>query len=88
FYMIANAVLSPDGKFAFIVILDNGIASARILNTETLDVSIVAFEEGVITTKAAFGNAANADYPVGIQFIANDLIIINTESGIRLYRIQ
>ena len=88
FYMIANAVLSPDGKFAFIVILDNGIASARILNTETLDVSIVAFEEGVITTKAAFGNAANADYPVGIQFIANDLIIIKTENGIRLYRIQ
>lgn len=86
--MISNAVLSPDGKYAFVVILDNGVASARILNTETLDASVVAFEEGVITTKAAFGNAANADYPVGIQFIANDLIIINTESGIRLFRIR
>ena len=35
-----------------------------------------------------FGNGLNADYPVGIRFVANDLIIINTESGIRLFRIQ
>lgn len=88
FPMIANAVLSPDGKYAFVVILNNGIASARILNTETLDVSMVSFEEGDISVKAAFANASNFDYPVGIQFIANDLIIINTDDGIRLFRIR
>lgn len=88
FPMIANAVLSPDGKYAFIVILNNGIASARILNTETMDVSMVSFEEGDVSVKAAFANASNIDYPIGVQWIRNDLILINTESGVRLFRIM
>lgn len=94
---IFNAALSPDGKYAFVVFgiqpqfqkySDENCFYARILNTETLEVSCVSFEEGTIGMKSAFANVQSADYPVGIRFIANDLIIINTDDGIRLFRIR
>lgn len=89
--ILINAALSPDGKYAFLIFYHIGGDSAffaRILNIETLGVSPVSFEEGDIGLKAGFGNAMGADYPVGIRFIANDLIIINTDDGIRLFRIR
>lgn len=91
---IYNAALSPDGKYAFVIFriaekfATENCFSACILNTETLGVSPVSYEEGDIGLKSAFGSAYNADYPVGIRFIANDLIIINTDDGIRLFRIR
>ena len=85
--MIFNAALSPDGKYALVLIGSNNAPSARMINTETLEVSPVAFEEGVFGMQSFYGTPMSGDYPVGIQLIANDLVIISTESGIRLFRI-
>lgn len=81
--------LSPDGKYAFVVFLNaDGAVSARILNTKTLDVSLILAEEGVLSRFASFGTGMSTNYRVAIQFIANDLIVINTENGVRLFRIS
>ena len=85
--VIFNAALSPDGKYALVVIGNQNSPVCRIINTETLEVSPVAFEEGVLGMTSFYGTPMSGDYPVGIQLIANDLVIISTESGIRLFRI-
>ncbi len=85
--IIYNAALSPDGKYALVLIGNQNNPACRIINTETLEISPVVFEEGVIDMKSYYGTAMSADYPVGIQLIANDLVLINTQNGVRLFRI-
>ncbi len=85
---IYNAALSPDGKYALVLIGQKHSFSARIVNTETLEISPVRFDEDLINMSVIYGAGVSADYPVGMQFIANDLMIIATENGIRLFRIQ
>ncbi|MBR3927460.1 MAG: hypothetical protein IKJ65_00505 [Clostridia bacterium] len=85
----AYALIEPsDGKYALILFASKSDYAIRILNTETLTMFTVAFDAGDISRLAAFTDHPNSEYPVAIQFIANDLVIINTESGIRLFRIQ
>lgn len=89
--MLINADLSPDGKYAFVLfshIANNERYSARILNTETLEVSVVTFDEGTIGVNSAYDSITGRNYPIGVRFIANDLVVINTDDSVRLFRIH
>ena len=85
--IIYNAALSPDGKYALVLIGNLNNPACRIINTETLEVSTVTFNEDVFGQKSYYATPMAGDYPVGVQLIANDLLIVSTDSGIRLFRI-
>lgn len=88
---LSTASLSPDGKYAFLTFSEVGDmlnSYARILNTQTLSLSNVEFDEGVITPHSIFSSGYSAQYPIGANFIANDLVLINTKEGVKLFRIQ
>ncbi|MBR3927461.1 MAG: hypothetical protein IKJ65_00510 [Clostridia bacterium] len=89
--ILYNAALSPNGEYVFLVfshIKRDGGFSARIMNTKTLEISPVSFEEGLIGVNCSYATPLSNSYPLGVNFITNDLIVINTQDGLKLFKIQ
>lgn len=89
--ILYNAALSPNGEYVFLVfshIGRDGNFSTRIMNTKTLEISPISFEEGLIGVGCSYATPLSNSYPLGVNFITNDLIVINTQDGLKLFKIQ
>lgn len=82
-----NIKLSPDGRYAMILVTDKKSYSFLMMDMATLELKKVESPLGTASLSAGRGNPMSNAYPSGYSWFEGNKLIILTEDGLKLFEL-
>lgn len=84
-WICLNIKLSPDGRYALLLVWDRKEAVFLMMDVETLALRRVKAPEGAASLRGTYGGAPSAQYPSGYNWFAGNRLVVLTEAGLKCY---